>query len=201
MPEPSPAAIRELAHQILARSEYAHAVSDKRLEAVERAILEELTRLGILRVDAPVLYWTIMIGLVAVLGAMIFQLVRTLRSALRMPQPEPRAAITSGQTPVDPIAQADRLAANGRYLEAAHRLMLASFRALAERSVIELTPERSNRWIREALRGSNLAKNLAGELDELIGQTEHRWFGKRENDPEIYAIWRSAFERLSSALA
>jgi hypothetical protein len=88
------------------------------------------------------------------------------------------------------------LAADGRYLEAAHRLMLASFRALAERSVIELRPDRPNRWIRTALLGSSLAEGLALEIGALIEQTERLWFGDRQNDPGVYARWRSTFERL-----
>jgi hypothetical protein len=101
----------------------------------------------------------------------------------------------------DLAREAESLAASGRYLDAAHRLMLASFRTLAER-VIELRPDRSNRWIRAALRGSTLAENLAAEIDALVERTERRWFGDRArdpaNDPEIYARWRSAFEQLSS---
>jgi hypothetical protein len=76
--------------------------------------------------------------------------------------------------------------------------MLVCFRTLAERSVIELRPDRSNRWIRAALRGSTLAENLAAEIDALVERTERRWFGDRQNDPEIYARWRSTFEQLSS---
>lgn len=192
--------MRELARQILARPEYAQATSDTRLQAFLRGLLEELGRLGVLRVDAPVLYWSMVIGLLAVLAAMIVQIVRAIRTALRLPEPEHWTAAATGEIPIDPVGQADKLAAQGRYLEAAHRLMLASLRALAERAVIELTPERSNRWIRMALRTSNLAQNLGEELDELIERTERRWFGNREDDPEIYANWRSAFERLSSAL-
>ena len=82
----------------------------------------------------------------------------------------------------DLAREAESLAASGRYLDAAHRLMLASFRTLAERSVIELRPDRSNRWIRAALRGSTLAENLAAELDALVERTERRWFGDRVRD-------------------
>jgi hypothetical protein len=102
----------------------------------------------------------------------------------------------------DLAREADARAASGRYLDAAHRLMLASFRTLAERSLIELRPDRSNSWIREALRGSTLGGSLAGEIDALVERTERRWFGDRTRDrmkdPEIYARWRSAFEQLSS---
>ena len=92
------------------------------------------------------------------------------------------------------------LAASGRFLEAAHNLMIASFRTLAERSVIDLRPDRSNRWIRRALRDSQLNGNLVGEIDSLVMRTERLWFGDRENTPDIYSQWKAAFDQLSSAV-
>src|SRR5260370_1020657 len=34
----------------------------------------------------------------------------------------------------------------------------------------------------------------------IVAHTERRWFGRREDDPEIYTQWLSAFERLSAEL-
>ena len=198
MPDKSDAAIRELARRILARPEYAHATSDGAVAPLVRKIFQWLGHLAILRVEAPVLYWAIILGLFAALLGMVTHLVWTLRAAMRAPEPQTQQAAVS-RTIRDLPAEADTLAVSGRYLEAAHRLMIASFYALAERSVIELRPDRSNRWIRAALRGSNLPQSLALELDALVERTELRWFGERENDPEIYAQWRSAFDQLSSA--
>ncbi len=116
-----------------------------------------------------------------------------------MKEPEPASAQRSFAVDSPDLArEAESLAAGGRYLDAAHRLMLASFRTLAERSLIELRPDRSNRWIRSALRGSPLAQGLAVEIDALVERTERRWFGNRAEDPEIYARWRSAYEQLSA---
>jgi len=89
------------------------------------------------------------------------------------------------------------LASNGSYLDAAHALMIASFRTLGERSVIELRPDRANRWIRGALRDSNLGRELSLNLENLIDQTERHWFGDRENDPAIYSQWRTAYSELT----
>ncbi len=161
-------------------------------------LLDWIGRLGILRVEEPILYWMIIIALVAALVGMLVHLVWTLQAVLRMPEPPARSIAASAALP-DLAGEAETLAANGRYLEAAHRLMLASFRSLVERSVLELTPDRPNRWIRAALRGSPLAQSLVFELDSLVERTERMWFGDRENDREIYVQWRSAFERLSSA--
>jgi hypothetical protein len=75
--------------------------------------------------------------------------------------------------------------------------MIASFHALADRSVIELRPDRSNRWIRQAARKSALRSDLADDLDTLVRHTECQWFGGRENDRDSYLQWLSFFERLS----
>ncbi len=198
MAKPSDAAIRELAHQILARPEYANATSNKYVAELLRRILGWINNLGALQFKDPFLYWIVIVALVVVLVALVTHLVWTLRAALRAPEPSGRPVI-GGRTMPDLAGEADALAADGRYLEAAHRLMLASFRALAETSVIELSPERSNRWIRAALRESSLAQPLAVELDALVERTERKWFGERANDARIYAEWRSAFERLTSA--
>ncbi len=157
-------------------------------------LLDKLGQLEILRVKEPVIYWTILAVVALVLAGMTVHLIWTLWVALSAP--EPAAQRWEGSSRRDLAQEADALAADGRYLEAAHRLMLASFRALAERSVIELRPDRPNRWIRTALLRSSLAEGLALEIGALIEQTERLWFGDRRNDPGIYARWRSTFERL-----
>ncbi|MGH7933909.1 MAG: hypothetical protein ACREQN_12200 [Candidatus Binataceae bacterium] len=198
MHDSSDAAVRKLAHDILARPEYAHAANPKLvLLAWLRRLFEWSARFDLLRVSVPALYWTIIAVFAIVLFALIAHIIWALRMALRAPRPVSRA-IASESAP-DLAAEAEALAATGRYLEAAHRLMIASFRALAEQSVIELRPDRSNRWIRGALRGSSLAENLAIEIDGLVERTERRWFGDRANDPDIYLQWRSTFARLSAA--
>jgi hypothetical protein len=156
-----------------------------------------LQNLGTLRITAPGLYWLILTGLFLVLAVLVAHIVWSISVALRAPEPQERMA-SSGQLR-DPAAEAELLAASGNFLEAAHNLMIASFRTLAERSVIELRPDRSNRWIRRALRDSQLNGTLVVEIDGLVARTERQWFGDRENSPDIYSQWRSAFDRLSRA--
>ena len=152
----------------------------------------------ILHQSAPALYWLIVLGLLAVFAALVAHIVWMVSVALRAPEP-PEPSM-SRENPRDLATEAESLAASGRYLEAAHGLMIASFRALAERSVIDLRPDRSNRWIRGAVRKSPLVPKLADEIDTLVVHTERRWFGGRENEPEIYARWLSAFARLAAEL-
>ena len=192
--------VRDLAHEILARPEYA-AVRPLAIEtwlySILHRLIDWLGNLGTLRVTAPGLYWLILIGLFLVFGVLVAHIVWSISSALRAPEPSDRLA-SNGQLR-DPAAEAEMLAASGNFLEAAHSLMIASFRTLAERSVIELRPDRSNRWIRRALRDSQLNGQLVGEIDRLVARTERQWFGDRENSPDIYSDWRSAFDQLSRA--
>jgi hypothetical protein len=192
--------VRDLAHEILARPEYAAA----RPLPVENWFYSMLVRLiawlqnlGTLRITAPGLYWVILVGLFVVLAVLVAHIAWSISAALRAPEPQERTA--SGGERRDPAAEAELLAASGNFLEAAHNLMIASFRTLAERSVIDLRPDRSNRWIRRALHDSQLNGTLVGEIDSLVARTERQWFGDRENSPDIYSQWRSAFDRLSRA--
>ena len=192
--------VRDLAHEILARPEYAAArplAIETWLYSILHRLIDWLGSLGTLRVTAPGLYWLILIGLFLVFGVLVAHIVWSISLALRAPEPKDRLA--SGGQLRDPAAEAERLAASGNFLEAAHNLMIATFRTLAERSVIELRPDRSNRWIRRALRDSQLNGQLVGEIDSLVARTERQWFGDRENSPDIYSQWRSAFEQLSRA--
>ena len=200
MTEISDGRVRDLAHEILARPEYAGvhpATLENWLLRVIDRILDWLNSLGGLRVSAPSLFWTIFVGLLLILALMVAQIVESISAALRAP--EPRLPTSPGPLR-DPAAEAEQQAAAGNFLEAAHNLMLASFRTLAERSVIELRPDRSNRWIRRALRESRLKDELVSEIDGLVARTERHWFGDRENSPDIYSQWKSAFDQLSRAV-
>ena len=192
--------IRDLAHEILARPEYAAArptPAETWFLSMLRRLFDWLENLGSLRETAPGLYWLILVGLLVVFVLLVAQIVWSISAALSAPEPQERLGST-GQLR-DPAADAEQLAAAGNFLEAAHSLMIASFRTLAERSVIDLRPDRSNRWIRRALRDSKLNEELVTEIDRLVARTERHWFGDRENRADIYAQWKSAFDQLSHA--
>jgi hypothetical protein len=202
LPDTSDAAVRDLAGKILARPEYAdangiHSQIQSWLSRFFERLFGWFSQLEVMRDSSPLLYWMVVLAIAGVSVALIAHVTWTIWIAMTAPQPVSSEAASAAGVP-DLAREAESLAASGRYLDAAHRLMLASFRTLAERAVIELRPDRSNRWIRTALRGSTLAENLANELDALVERTERRWFGDRINDPEIYARWRSAYEQISS---
>jgi hypothetical protein len=196
LPDPSDSAIRELARDILARREYG-LVSDN----PEQWWLDWLHRFlkwtGLLRMSSPILFWTLIAALSLAAAVIIVQSIRSLRAVLGARAPSVKG--NSIEMTVDLAGEAGQLADSGRFLEAAHRLMIACFGVLAQRSVIELRPDCSNRWIRAALRGSPLAAGFAIEIGALVERTERRWFGNRENEPAIYYDWRSVYQRLLSA--
>ena len=197
MPDLSDSAVRDLAREILSRNEFpSHGDTQAALEQWVRRFFAWLDNLGALHDTAPILYWGIIATALMVGLGLLAHVIYSVYTALSAPVPARRSA--TGVSSPDLKREAEELAAAGSFLEAAHRLMIASFRALAERSVIELRPDRPNRWIRAALRSSTLAEGLALEIDSLVERTEHQWFGDRRNDPDIYIQWQSAFERLSS---
>jgi len=196
VPDPSASAIRELARNILARREYG-LVNDNPTPRWAQWLGRLLDRIAVLRVDSPVLYWLFIAVISLVAVAAIVQMVWTLRAALRARPPAPPSKSVE-QAP-DLIAEAGRLAAAGRFLDAGHRLMIASFGLLAQRAVLELRPDCSNRWIRAALRESALGEALALEVGTLVERTERRWFGDRENEPGIYFDWCAVYQRLRAS--
>jgi len=192
--------IRTLAREILARPEFAGAHPSAMQDwftKIALRVLDWIAGFGNLRVNAPGLFWPIFAALVLILVLMIAQIVWAISAAMRAPEPQANRGLSREAR--DPAAEAEQQAAIGNFLEAAHCLMIASFRTLAERAVIDLRPDRSNRWIRRALRSSKLNQELVKELDGLVVRTERHWFGDRENLRDIYTEWKTAFEQVLRA--
>jgi hypothetical protein len=191
-------AVHQLTARILARPEFA-AVNPAMPSWVDSflKLSQWLRRLELLHDAAPALYWVIVGGAGLIGLGLVAHMIWILRIAMSAPAP-PSRGLTAGHAAPDLMREAGSLAASGRYLEAAHCLMIASFHALANHSIIELRPDRSNQWIRGALRKSPLAGNLADEVDALVVRTERNWFGGRENDPELYSQWLAACARIAA---
>jgi hypothetical protein len=192
--------VRKLAVDILARPEFigARPHSDDAVAHL-RFIFDSIRQqLALLRDSAPLLFWTIVGAIVLVGAGLAVHLVWTLNRALSASEPD-APKLAKAALP-DIVADARLLASNGNYLEAAHRVMLGTFYALAQHSVLNLRPDRPNRWIRAAIRESALAAPLSHEIDSLVERTERRWFGTRENAPDVYFEWLALFERLSGEL-
>ena len=108
------------------------------------------------------------------------------------PEPDPEIA----PDPRDFAREARQLAEEGRYLEAAHQLFLASLQRVVQARMIELQPNHTNRVIRTALESSSIPSALRVELVELVRTTDRAWFRNRADDPELYARWAEAYGQL-----
>ena len=108
------------------------------------------------------------------------------------------------------MKEARELAKRDRYLEAAHLLLLANLRTLAENRHIALHPDDGNHAVCRKLTASGLPAALRDQLIVLIEQTEQAWFGgQRENDDSadwamgqaLYRRWHTVIEQLSKVAA
>jgi hypothetical protein len=197
-------AVRALAGEILQRPEYAAARAPEDffnylrvlLEALEW-ILELLDRFNALRFSAPGLFWLIlgvMLGVLVLLVAhMSWAISRALRDSGGLEK------VGEPPTPLDFSSDARRLAADGCYLEAAHRLLLATLQHLARGGLIELRPEDTNRRLRTRLEEARLPGALRRELATLMGETERLWFRDRRDDRDLYDRWSTAYSNLQEA--
>ena len=94
-------------------------------------------------------------------------------------------------------AEADELAAQGRYAEAMHLLLL---RAVAElRAALGLSFADSL-TSREILRRAPLSDGGRGSLARIVGDVERTHFGEDAADGEAYAACRGEFDALRNSL-
>jgi len=201
MNPPSPAddeAVRRLAAEILARPEF-----DRPRQALEgwQALLqwfewlrERLDWSGLAQTNPP-LFYAILFGLLAVTAALIAHLVWSVRAALT--HAVPRRDAPSPPTEPGFAEDADRLARDGRYLEAAHRLQLGVLELLLRGRRLELSRSEPNRVLRRRLAEARLPADERSELVQLLDRFETRWFRDRAEDPALYEAWRRLYQRLA----
>lgn len=197
--------MRELVHAILERPQYKNFRSESYdpfalIAEKWRALMDWL--LGLQETDAQ-LYWLLVWGLGAICLALVLHIAWTVSAALRS-LPPPDAAEAQVQEH-DFAREARALAGQGQHLEAAHRLLLASLRGLAQRRLIPLRPEDGNHAVCRQLAASGLPAALRGQLIELILETERAWFGAGQGPvhtpASLYERWDAAYARLSALAA
>lgn len=189
---------RQLAAEILSRPEYAQ-YREQHYDWLSKFLAwlkHVFDVLPSLQRTAPLLYWSMLLGLAAIAALLLVHMIRTVRLALRSPTPPPSAA---RQADRDFPAEARALAADGAYLEASHRLLLGSLAQAARAGVIELKPDDGNRAVCDKLRRSRLPAELSARLVALIQETDAIWFGARAQRPELYEAWRATYAQLRAA--
>jgi len=154
---------------------------------------------------AEILYWTILAAVAALvlffLGNLALDLLRN-RDAFRRNRERPAAAPQSVETPplerrgVDAgtLAEADRLAAEGRYGEAIHLLLLVAVARLHHELGPRVAPALTGR---ELLRLAGMPPRAVEPLTRMVELSELKHFGGRDAAEPDYVSCRADYLRFS----
>ena len=195
---PDDASLRARAREILDRREYAkwRALDVDLPRWVTDGIARFLAWMDGLAASSPLLYGAVLGGLVLLAGLLLAHVAVSLRAALagsatrRSPGPE-----GSDRTPF--AVEAESLAAEGRYLEAARRLQLSCIETLLGRGVLELRRFEPNATLRRRLESAALPTQERREFASLLRRLETRIFRDRVEDRSLYEAWLSLHRRLA----
>ena len=110
---------------------------------------------------------------------------------------EPSAAPTGRPASGMALGAADDLAAQGRYVEAMHVLLL---QALAEIRVRLNEPFADSLTSREILRNKQLTDDLRHPLRDVVSRVEWTYFGEHPAEQNDYLACRSSFAALARSL-
>jgi len=194
--------IRELAHAILSRREYARfRPFDAELMLRFLRWLEDGMRwLSNLYEVSPLLWYALFVSLLLASAALLAHVVWTVRAALRASAPAPPRRAREEGPHFD--REAEQLAAAGRLLEAAHAMHLACIERLLRSGTLELRRHEANPTLRQRLAAAPLAPAQRGEFLRLLDALEARWFRDptpRVRDAELFEGWRALHRRLGEA--
>ena len=198
--DPSDEQIRALAAEILSRDEYFRpGLAEEAWRALLARVLGFLDFVEALRLASPLLYWALLIGLLLAAAVLLAHVAWTVRLALRMPEPEGRGAGLAGGS--DFLEQAESLARDERFLEAARRVELGTLELLLRRRVIELSRSDAGRTLRERVRRSGLPEAERTALIALQRRIEAGLFREAQADRSLYQAWLDLHRRLEAVAA
>jgi hypothetical protein len=169
--------------------------------AIHRLDLQtEVTReaeLFHLRLPSAVVWLVIVVALAAVLYSFrdLIPLFRSSRSESWAD--EAMTADLERRDPALVLAAADELAAEGRYAEAMHVLLL---RGLADIRARLDEPFADSLTSREILRSTRLPDRARDSLRDVVGHVEWTYFGEYPAGQHDYAACRTSFNALEQAL-
>lgn len=126
-----------------------------------------------------------------VVVASVVRLLREQRAVRNASRGDADAAV-----PTDMIAEAERLAGEGRFLEAAHYTQLSALSTLLRGQWVELARSEPNRTLRARLSSADLPPRERGEFLALLDRLESRWFRDRVEDEGLYRDWHGLHARL-----
>ena len=135
---------------------------------------------------------------VCVIAAMVIVLVWFWRERVERREATGGAQQDIGQTHSEALREAHALATSGRYLEAAHRVQLATLALLIEFDWLELARSDPNRTLRDRIHASPLPERERRQLIRLVDRLEGLWFNEPREDVELFDDWVSLDERILS---
>ncbi len=132
---------------------------------------------------------------VCLLLAAGFVIGHRVRAARRRAAPVDAGPTDPARSHARALEVAGALARQGRFLEAAHRLQLATLGLLIDRDWLELARSDPNRTLRHRVARSALSETDRDELVSLVDRVEALWFDEPREDAELYEAWRAFAER------
>lgn len=147
----------------------------------------------------PEVLWFVVIAGVAVLLYAFRDMIPALRPGRDSAWASEEAGGTElqAQPPAVALGAADGLAAQGRFAEAMHVLLLHAL-AVIRRRLDE--PFADSMTSREILRSRQLPDGLRAPLREVVGRVEWSYFGEHPAVQDDYAACRASFAGLAQAL-
>jgi len=155
-----------------------------------------------LRLNLPIpseVLWIVIIVAVAVMLYAFRDLIPILRSAQGNDWTTTEAGFGDGKagTPSAALGAADQLAAEGRFVEAMHVLLLQGLAAIRVGLHEEFADSLTSR---EILRNARLPEEGRTSLRDLVTHVELTYFGQRPAAHDDYVACRTSFNALSQAL-
>jgi len=163
------------------------------LEGVLLALLRAIGRLLSLVGEPPGA-----LGLLAVCLLLAAAIVLAYRfwGSRRLESRAGREARGTSRSHTDSIREARALAREGHYLEAAHRVQLATLAHLIETDRLELARSDPNRTLRQRVSDSTLPEPERRQLIALVDRLESLWFDQPREDRELFEAWVALDERM-----
>ncbi|WP_245528552.1 DUF4129 domain-containing protein [Brevundimonas subvibrioides] len=151
-----------------------------------------------LRAIAPLLEIIFWVGLAIIVALVCWFIIRELLG-LRLPRPKAEAAVVAAQPEWRPdeatarnlLAGADALAAEGRYAEAAHLLLMRSVEDIEQRKPHAIKVSLTTREIAMAASLPEVARPAFIRIGQVV---ERSLFGGRPVDAQDFADCRRAYE-------
>jgi len=189
--------VRALAAEILSREEYFRpGVAEEAWRALLARILGFLDFLEALRISSPLVYWVILAGLLLTALLLLAHVAWTVRLALRAPAPGASNSARSSEPGF--LEQAESLAREASFLEAARRVELGTLELLLQRRVIDLSRSDPGRAFRERVRRSELPEAERDALIALQERLEAGLFREHAVDRSLYEAWLDLHRRLEA---